>query len=155
MNDSHGKQQFEISLKCLSWCCFSMNDSRGKQHFEISLKCLSWCCFSMKDSCGKQQFEISLKYLSWCCFSMNDSRGKQQFEISLKQVFQSINNLMHDTTDQTLLIQAATLKYLPTTISDVITVYNPHEFRFLHIKNAVVLFLPLRNETRHLLIIPW
>ena len=62
---------------------------------------------------------------------MNDCRGKQQFEISLKQVFQAINSLMHDTTDKTLLIQGATLKFLPTTIMDVITVYNPHEFRYL------------------------
>ena len=62
-------------------------------------------------------------------YRLNDDRGKEQFEISLKQVFVSLNALMHENSDSSLVIQGAALRYFPTTISDVITVYDPQQFR--------------------------
>ncbi len=59
---------------------------------------------------------------------LNDNRGKEQFEISLRQVFVSLNTLMHDASDVTLVIQGAALRYFPTTIADVITVFDPQSF---------------------------
>ncbi len=61
---------------------------------------------------------------------LNEGRGKQQFENSLKQVFQSINNLMMDTNSSTLALQGALLKFLPSTIADVISVFDSIEFRY-------------------------
>ena len=60
---------------------------------------------------------------------LNDNRGKEQFEISLKQVFVSLNVLMHENSDASLVIQGAALRYFPTTISDVITVFDPQQYR--------------------------
>ena len=62
-------------------------------------------------------------------FSLNDNRGKQQFEISLKQVFTSLNALMRELSDNTLAVQGFALKHLPTIIDDVITVFDPQQFR--------------------------
>ena len=38
---------------------------------------------------------------------------------------------MRDTTDATLLQQGAVLKFLPSTIADVMTVFDPQELRFV------------------------
>ncbi len=64
-------------------------------------------------------------------FSLNDNRGKQQFEISLKQVFTSLNALMRELSDNTLAVQGFALKHLPTIIDDVITVFDPQQFRYI------------------------
>ena len=76
----------------------------------------------MKDS-------LTYQYHSDFLFSLNDNRGKQQFEISLKQVFTSLNALMRELSDNTLAVQGFALKHLPTIIDDVITVFDPQQFR--------------------------
>lgn len=61
---------------------------------------------------------------------LNDGRGKQQFEISMKQVFSALNSMMKKGSEpQQILVQGSALKYLPSTISDVMTVMDPHEIR--------------------------
>ena len=60
---------------------------------------------------------------------MNQNRGKQQFEIMLQQVYDAITVMMMEGDEHLVLIQGACLKYLPTTIADIITVFEPQEFR--------------------------
>eukprot|EP00106_Octopus_bimaculoides_P019984 XP_014787426.1 PREDICTED: dedicator of cytokinesis protein 1-like isoform X1 [Octopus bimaculoides] len=58
---------------------------------------------------------------------INDERGREQFEISLRQLFMSINQMMAHKADSTILVQGAALKYITTTIPDVISVFSPVE----------------------------
>ncbi|PSN51994.1 Dedicator of cytokinesis protein 1 [Blattella germanica] len=58
---------------------------------------------------------------------LNEGKGQQQFELLLKQLLQSITGMMCYKTDSTLLVQGACLKYLPSTIPDILTVFNPTE----------------------------
>ena len=61
--------------------------------------------------------------------SLNEGRGKQQFEVALKQLFGALNILMLYTSNTTVLQQGAALKYIPTTIPFVMTVFDPQELR--------------------------
>jgi hypothetical protein len=63
---------------------------------------------------------------------LNEGKGKQQFEISLRQVFGAFNNLLADRADSDsyLGLQTTVLKYLPDTITEIIKVLDPAEFRF-------------------------
>ncbi|XP_013378716.1 LOW QUALITY PROTEIN: dedicator of cytokinesis protein 1-like [Lingula anatina] len=63
--------------------------------------------------------------------TLNENRGNQQFEVSLKQLLQSINHLMKNTADNTVLVQGAALRYLPTAIFDVIKVFDSQELSHL------------------------
>ncbi|GFG33105.1 hypothetical protein Cfor_10663, partial [Coptotermes formosanus] len=58
---------------------------------------------------------------------LNEGKGQQQFELSLKQLLQSITGMMCYNTDSTLLAQGACLKYLPSTIPDILTVFSATE----------------------------
>nr|CAD7394074.1 unnamed protein product [Timema cristinae] len=55
---------------------------------------------------------------------LNEGKGQEQFEVQLKQLIQSITGMMCYDTDSTLLVQGACLKYLPSTIPDILTVFN-------------------------------
>ena len=54
------------------------------------------------------------------------------FEYMLKQLLDSIVNLMSDKGDTLLREQGACLKYLPSTIPDILLVYGPKELRWLN-----------------------
>ncbi|XP_050389742.1 dedicator of cytokinesis protein 1 [Patella vulgata] len=77
-----------------------------------------------------KSLEYILKFVikSRLLFAMiNEGRGKQQFEMTLKQLLLSINGMMMYTSDQTLLVQGAALKYISSIVADVITVFDPVE----------------------------
>ncbi|XP_041370196.1 dedicator of cytokinesis protein 1-like isoform X4 [Gigantopelta aegis] len=68
-------------------------------------------------------------------FSMiNEGRGKEHFANTLKQLIQSISNMMMYTTDHTLLVQGAALKYISSIIAEVITVFDPLELSHLMVQ---------------------
>ncbi|XP_044743403.1 dedicator of cytokinesis protein 1 isoform X2 [Chrysoperla carnea] len=52
-------------------------------------------------------------------------KEKDSFETNFIQLLQSLTNLMSYATDSTLLVQGACLKFLPSTISDIILVFDP------------------------------
>ncbi|KAJ9589857.1 hypothetical protein L9F63_017012, partial [Diploptera punctata] len=62
---------------------------------------------------------------------LNEGKGQQQFELLLKQLLQSITGMMCYTTDSTLLVQGACLKYLPSTIPDILTVFDAKQLSIL------------------------
>jgi dedicator of cytokinesis protein 1 len=76
---------------------------------------------------------VLLAFLKSCwyniLFRLNEGKGQQQFEVSLKQLLQSITGMMCYNTDSTLLVQGACLKYLPSTIPDILTVFSATELR--------------------------
>lgn len=58
-----------------------------------------------------------------------DGRDQDVFENNFRQLLQSIVNMMCYTTDCTLIVQGACLKYLPNTISDILLVYDAKKLR--------------------------
>lgn len=65
---------------------------------------------------------------------MNGGRGQEEFESQLKSLLNAIVNLMSQefgNQDPALfvLIQRACLKHLPSTIPDILKVYQPKELR--------------------------
>lgn len=63
---------------------------------------------------------------------MNEMKGQQQFEVSLQQFLRSVSAMMSHNTDHTLLAQGACLKYLPSSIPDILTVFNARQLRFVN-----------------------
>jgi len=76
---------------------------------------------------------ITCMFLCYCniivLFRLNEGKGQQQFELSLKQLLQSMTGMMCYNTDSTVLVQGACLKYLPSTIPDILTVFSATELR--------------------------
>ncbi|XP_035674913.1 dedicator of cytokinesis protein 1-like isoform X4 [Branchiostoma floridae] len=64
-----------------------------------------------------------------------EGKGKQQFEAAVRHLFQSLNGMMTYTSDSTVgvqrVIKGAALRYVPTVIPDVITVFDPKELSLL------------------------
>ncbi|KAI8499441.1 Dedicator of cytokinesis protein 2 [Branchiostoma belcheri] len=60
-----------------------------------------------------------------------EGKGKQQFEAAVRHLFQSLNGMMTYTSDSTVGVQGAALRYVPTVIPDVITVFDPKELSLL------------------------
>ncbi|XP_039295839.1 dedicator of cytokinesis protein 1 [Nilaparvata lugens] len=77
-----------------------------------TMKCLQYCI----------RFVVRSRLLF---IELYEGKGQQQFELQLQQLLQSIAAMMCYDTDSTLVIQGACLKYLPSTIPDIITVFNP------------------------------
>ncbi|ESO92727.1 hypothetical protein LOTGIDRAFT_232874 [Lottia gigantea] len=87
--------------------------------------------------CAMKSLEYIFKFIikSRQLFALiNEGRGKQQFEMTLKQLLLSINGMMMYTSDQTLLIQGAALKYISSIVADVITVFDPIELSTLMVQ---------------------
>ncbi|CAM1325956.1 DOCK2 (predicted), partial [Pycnogonum litorale] len=63
--------------------------------------------------------------------ALNEGKGQAQFEISFKLLMQSISGLMLHTTDLTLTVQGACMKYLPCTLSDILKVFDAKELSYL------------------------
>ncbi|KAK3095553.1 hypothetical protein FSP39_016043 [Pinctada imbricata] len=62
---------------------------------------------------------------------LNEGRGKQAFELTLKQLIKSISGMMMYTNNETLLVQGSALKYMCSTISDILTVFDSVELSHL------------------------
>ncbi|XP_078421001.1 dedicator of cytokinesis protein 1 isoform X3 [Cetorhinus maximus] len=56
-----------------------------------------------------------------------EDKGESDFMDSLRQLFKSINDMMSSTSDQTVIVKGAALKYLPTIVNDVKLVFDPKE----------------------------
>ncbi len=63
---------------------------------------------------------------------MNEMKGQQQFEVSLQQFLRSVVAMMSHNTDHTLVAQGACLKYLPSSIPDILTVFNARQLRWVN-----------------------
>ena len=60
-----------------------------------------------------------------------DDRDQNVFECELKDLLNSIVIMMGFSSDNILLIQGACLRYLPTTISDILLVFDARKLRFV------------------------
>lgn len=58
-----------------------------------------------------------------------EGKDKYEFEYCFKELLQSIVRMMCFTHDCTLIVQGACLKYLPSTISDILMVFDPKKLR--------------------------
>ena len=63
--------------------------------------------------------------------ALNGGKGKSQFEDSLKDLLQAITTMMLSTSDETLLVQAACLKYFPFALTDILCVFNEKELCYV------------------------
>lgn len=57
------------------------------------------------------------------------SKERDSFDSNFTQLLQSLSNMMTDKTDSTLLVQGGCLKYLPSTIPDIVQVFDPTKLR--------------------------
>lgn len=74
-----------------------------------------------------KSFEYIIKFIvrSRVLFAaLNGGRGKQQFEASLTQMFDSLNLLMLEKSESLVVLQEAALKYIPVTMTDLLTVWD-------------------------------
>ncbi|KAK3913017.1 Dedicator of cytokinesis protein 1 [Frankliniella fusca] len=89
-------------------------DVRDKELLLKTMKSLQYC----------MKFVVRSRSL----FSqMNEMKGQEQFEVSLQQFLRSVVAMMSHNTDHTLLAQGACLKYLPSSIPDILTVFNARQ----------------------------
>lgn len=58
-----------------------------------------------------------------------DGKDKYEFECSFKELLNSIVKMMCYTHDCTLIVQGACLKFLPTTITDILQVFDAKKLR--------------------------
>ena len=63
--------------------------------------------------------------------ALNGGKGKTQFEDSLKDLLQSITSMMTSTSDESLLVQGACLKYFPFALTDILCVFNEEELSII------------------------
>lgn len=63
--------------------------------------------------------------------ALNGGKGKSQFEDSLKDLLQAITHMMLSTSDETLLVQAACLKYFPFALTDILCVFNEKDLCYV------------------------
>uniref|UniRef100_T1IIV8 Dedicator of cytokinesis protein 1 n=1 Tax=Strigamia maritima TaxID=126957 RepID=T1IIV8_STRMM len=70
---------------------------------------------------------------------LNEGKGRQHFESSLQQLLNSFTGMMLYTSGMTLLVQGACLKYFPTTITDILSVFDSKELSgiVVHLINNV------------------
>ncbi|CAH1782976.1 unnamed protein product [Owenia fusiformis] len=68
--------------------------------------------------------------------SLSSNQDQKEFEASLGELFESLTNMMKFKADNTLLVQGAALKYLPSTLSDLMTVCDKRE-----LSNMLVRFI--------------
>lgn len=64
---------------------------------------------------------------------LNEGRDMEKFEDSMTKLLKSFASMMSHKTDKTdpiLVTQGACLKYLPSTIPDILTVYSPVKLRY-------------------------
>lgn len=93
--------------------------------------------------CSDTKFLILFYFL----LSLNAGKGQQQFEISLKQLLDSLVEIMRLNTDSVLLVQAACLKFLPSTIPDVLTAFSASDLRFVGVETVLLNFLEVNATT--------
>jgi dedicator of cytokinesis protein 1 len=63
--------------------------------------------------------------------ALNGGKGKAQFEESLKELLQSFTSMMSSTSELTLLVQGACLKYFPFALTDILCVFNEKELSYI------------------------
>nr|CAB3239393.1 dedicator of cytokinesis protein 1 [Phallusia mammillata] len=64
-------------------------------------------------------------------FQQFDDKGRQSFEQGIRKVFEAINKLMKITDDSMIVLQATAMKYAPSVIKDVVTVFEPKQLSLL------------------------
>lgn len=78
-------------------------------------------------------------------YRLYDRRGQGTFEESLTQLLEALAAMMRHKTDNTLLVQAACLKYLPSTIPDILKVFDPVKLRFGLARKACFHFSQMKD----------
>ena len=63
--------------------------------------------------------------------ALNGGKGKSQFEESLKDLLESITSMMKSTSDESLLVQGACLKYFPFALTDILCVFDEKELSYI------------------------
>lgn len=77
------------------------------------------------------ELDILLRLTNITCIIQHRlyGKGQQEFEKSLQQLLDAIADMMKLTEDNTLTVQAHCLKYITTTIPDIITTFDPVAMR--------------------------
>ncbi|XP_046384567.1 dedicator of cytokinesis protein 1 isoform X4 [Ischnura elegans] len=109
---------YQKLIVVLKYYIDNANSPGGQEILLKTMKSLQYCMKFIVRS--RQLFSV-----------LYEGKHQEEFEASLKSLLQSITGMMCYKTDSTLLVQGACLKYLPTTIPDILKVFDSKELSLI------------------------